>query len=87
MLSKCANPDCPSSFRYLHEGKLFRVHFDSSETESASTPYIDGDSKKPIRRVEFFWLCKDCSEKMTLHFEKGIGVSIRPVTRTEVMAS
>ena len=25
MLSKCANPDCPASFLYLHQGKLFRL--------------------------------------------------------------
>ena len=25
MLSKCANPGCPASFLYLHEGKLFRL--------------------------------------------------------------
>ena len=25
MLSKCANPGCPASFLYLHQGKLFRL--------------------------------------------------------------
>jgi len=25
MLSKSANPTCSASFRYLHNGKLFRV--------------------------------------------------------------
>ena len=25
MLSKCANPGCPATFLYLHQGKLFRL--------------------------------------------------------------
>ena len=25
MLAKCANPSCTASFRYLREGKLFRL--------------------------------------------------------------
>jgi hypothetical protein len=25
MLSKCANPSCPTTFRYLHEGKLYVI--------------------------------------------------------------
>jgi hypothetical protein len=29
MLSKCANPSCRASFRYLHEGKLFRIELAS----------------------------------------------------------
>ena len=29
MLSKCANPKCAASFRYLHEGRLFRVELES----------------------------------------------------------
>jgi hypothetical protein len=87
MLSKCANPGCPTSFRYLHEGKLFRIHVDPFASESDSTSGIGADRKKPARRVEFFWLCQDCSAKMTLSFEKGVGVTIQPVTRVHAMAS
>lgn len=25
MLSKCANPECSESFRYLHEGRIFHL--------------------------------------------------------------
>jgi len=38
----------------------------------------DQATRKPLRRLEFYWLCEDCAEKMTLVFERGIGVSIRP---------
>ncbi len=77
MVSKCANPECAAPFRYFHLGKLFRweteVGFDRRHTMG------EGDEmKKPRRRIEFYWLCENCSERMTLVFEKGVGVSPRP---------
>jgi len=36
MLSKCANPTCSAQFRYLHDGKVFRV--DLEERAAARTP-------------------------------------------------
>ena len=86
MLSKCANPGCPTSFRYLHEGKLFRIHIDPDGSESLSTSGMDAKAKKPSRHVEFFWLCQSCSAEMTLSFEKGVGVTIQPLTAS-AMAS
>jgi hypothetical protein len=78
VLSKCANPGCPAPFRYLHEGKLFRM-----EVESAGNgrPDFGADTelKKPGRRVEFFWLCEKCAAQVTLNFEKGGGVITKPL--------
>ena len=85
MLSKCANPGCPTSFRYLHEGKLFRIHMDANEPGSGFGE--PADAKKPARRVEFFWLCQQCSAEMTLSFEEGVGVKIRPLADLRAMAS
>jgi hypothetical protein len=85
MLSKCANPGCPNSFRYLHEGRLFRIHMDA--TESGSEVGVHAKEKKPARRVEFFWLCQKCSAEMTLSFEEGVGVKIRPLADLQAMAS
>jgi len=84
MLSKCANPGCFSSFRYLHEGKLFRVEtlVDGSEELFGTEP-----SKANHRRLEFFWLCSDCASKMTLRFEKGVGVAIMPFTEAQANAA
>jgi len=87
MLSKCANPGCPTSFRYLHEGKLFRIHVDPFAIEPGVTSGIGADRRKPVRRVEFFWLCQKCSATVTLSFEKGVGVTIKPVTAVHAMAS
>jgi hypothetical protein len=77
MVSKCANPECAASFRYFHLGKLFRweteVGFDRRRSMGK-----DDEMKKPIRRIEFYWLCENCADKMTLVFEKGVGVSAQP---------
>jgi len=86
MLSKCSNPDCPTLFRYLHDGKLFRIEVDAVNEETG-TFGIDPEAKKPVRRTEFFWLCRECSAEMTLDFEKGVGVKTRPLGRAHAIAS
>jgi hypothetical protein len=60
MLSKCANPDCTTTLHYLREGKVFKLEM------SAGSP---GEGRKPVRRVEHFWLCGECSQKLTLSFD------------------
>jgi hypothetical protein len=61
MLSKCANPDCTKTLRYLREGKVFK---------------IDSAGKKAPRKVEHFWLCGDCSRTMTLVPDRLNGMHI-----------
>jgi hypothetical protein len=58
MLSKCANPECSETFRYLHEGKIFYL---------APTPDIQiamGMHHPALQ--ERFWLCARCSTRMKL---------------------
>ena len=82
MVSKCANPACAASFRYFHKGQLFRL-----EILPASNPTDDNGMKKSVRRLEFYWLCDECARKMTLAFERGVGVSVRPkLTRSATAA-
>ena len=71
MLSKCANPECGESFRYLHEGKIFRL---SPTTEV----HIAAGTFKPALH-ERFWLCARCSKKMTLVWG-GTQVILAPLT-------
>jgi hypothetical protein len=82
MLSKCANPKCPSPFLYLSKGKLFRW-----ETPSVSSqkPEFGSDplAKQPPNRIEFFWLCSRCSPTMTLVYEKGTGITVKPLERAK----
>jgi hypothetical protein len=72
MVSKCANPNCSATFLYFHKGKLFRI-----ESTGGNPPVENSYGKKPAPRLEFFWLCDKCAEKMTLAFEPGVGISVR----------
>lgn len=75
MVSKCANPTCSVPFLYFHRGRLFRV-----ETEGRHDRRRDmsGQAGKPLRRIEFYWLCGECANKMTLAFDRTSGISVRP---------
>ena len=77
MVSKCANPDCAATFRYFHLGRLFRLEIDAGLDRRRSLG-ADDEIKKPLRRIEFYWLCQDCAQKMTIVFEKGVEVKPRP---------
>jgi hypothetical protein len=77
MVSKCANPDCSVPFRYFHTGKLFRGET-ASGFDRRRAMGQDAQQSKPLRRLEFFWLCEDCSGKMTLAFDTESGVTVRP---------
>jgi len=58
MVSKCANSACSATFRYMHEGTLFHLPIESAASEKAA-------SYDP-RTLESFWLCGECSRKMTI---------------------
>jgi hypothetical protein len=76
MLSKCANPECTAPFHYLREGKLFQIDSRAfAEPERAA-------EKKPVQRIEYFWLCGSCAEKMTLGLDRGKGVITVPLSST-----
>ena len=78
MLSKCANPACSIPFRRLREGKLFVV-----ETEYlAASDQHEGMSfrrAKALRRVEHYWLCEECSNLITLTFDRERGMITVPL--------
>lgn len=77
MVSKCANPQCEAPFRYFHQGKLFRLETEHGY-ERRKGLGDDTGMKKPLRRVEFFWLCEECATKLTLVSNKEIGVTVHP---------
>lgn len=54
MLGKCSNPSCFAPFRYMRDGILFRLEADPR----VHRPKAD--------RLEYFWLCRSCSSKMSL---------------------
>jgi hypothetical protein len=57
MLAKCANPECSHVFRYFGTGKLYRLSERQQHRASANLA------------VEHFWLCADCSPRMTIAVE------------------
>jgi len=57
MLSKCANPKCSETLRYLHQGKIFSL---------APTPEVQTVTGILPALEERFWLCEPCSKEMTL---------------------
>ncbi len=80
MLSKCANPSCPQSFHYLHSARLYRL-------ETGPGRPASGRDAKPSRKLEYFWLCADCSERLTLAYENGRGVIAVPLAPTRAAAA
>jgi hypothetical protein len=71
---KCANPACPTAFRWLAGGKFFRFRPESaaSHSEGKGAPSLLG-----IPGVEHYWLCEHCSHVFTLTFEENEGVMLK----------
>ena len=78
MLSKCANPSCSASFRYFHQGKLFRMEMETLGDQPADSEEVTS-SGRIVRRTEFFWLCDRCASEMTLESATRGRVFVRPV--------
>jgi hypothetical protein len=79
MLSKCANPDCSTPFLYLREGKLFRMEIPVDGTSENGQTTSVATNAAVRYRVEFFWLCDYCSNRMTVAWKHGQGVRAVPL--------
>jgi hypothetical protein len=86
MVSKCANPDCSNSFRYFHQGKLFRIDTTAGPDRRRTTLGRETAENGRLRRLEFFWLCDSCAESLTLIFDLQNGVSVQPRERSRAAA-
>ena len=96
MVSKCANPACSTPFHYLREGKIFRVEIEVTPPASteetiefsngSKTPFLVG-SRKPMRKLEHFWLCGTCAQTMSLLFDKDNGITVLPKQRARAVAA
>jgi hypothetical protein len=72
MLHKCVNPECAKLFRSMSAGKLFQVESERCDTRTLSPQPPRASRDRP--RVEYFWLCDECSVQWTLTFVKGEGM-------------
>jgi len=70
MLSKCANPSCPTTFRYLHEGRLYVIA--SPETLARHKPNCSSKSGQ----LEYAWLCSSCSLYLTIQIDEELGTRV-----------
>jgi hypothetical protein len=59
VVAKCANSTCGTAFRYLREGRLFRLEPDPAFDSGAEFDHS----------IEYFWLCQACSDSMTLRLD------------------
>ena len=76
MLSKCANPECSAMFRYLRQGKLFRLTpTPAVQTAAAALGY---------QLTERFWLCDLCSQQMTMIWDGNRAAIVPLPKRAEV---
>ena len=64
MVSKCANPECSTPFRYLSQGRLFSLPIERL------SPALSIATHTP-RQTEYFWLCDQCAAKLTLAWRQG----------------
>ncbi len=78
MLSKCANPNCPATFRYLHEGKLYVI-----ARREAPAGHMKCSSKSG--QLEYAWLCPSCSLYWTIQIDEECGT--RAVRKLEAKNS
>jgi hypothetical protein len=71
MLAKCLNPRCAARFRYLGEGRHFRLDF--SEASRRKQALLGGTppALEKERPVEHFWLCESCAPQMTIQFSEA----------------
>lgn len=71
VLQKCANPVCGAQFRYLHQGKLFEVEIQYSDSPPPN------DQREPSNgnvHVERWWLCSGCAVHTTVRFDRKQGL-------------
>lgn len=71
---KCANPACPTAFRWLAGGKFFRF-----QPQPVASHSNDEGAPSPLgtHRVKHYWLCEHCSHVFTLAFEENEGVMLK----------
>lgn len=77
MLSKCVNPACSASFRYLHQGRLFLLDV----ADDADIGRLSCHEGLAAHRLRYFWLCDACCRSMTV-VERGRGVEVVSLTPT-----
>jgi hypothetical protein len=69
MTSHCANPDCAVPLRLLRDGRLYQFEV---------RPQAPKEPANSSRSLSHFWLCGECSSKLTLVFDQLKAVVVKP---------
>jgi hypothetical protein len=77
MVSKCANPECSETFKYLHQGKIFRL------CPTPEAEVVAGTLDPSL--YERFWLCDKCSKEMKLIWD-GTQIRFTALPREKIQA-
>jgi hypothetical protein len=72
MVSQCANPDCRAPFLYFRNGKLFAIPRSTALKQE---------------RVEFFWLCGECTAHWQMEITLNGAMNLVPRPQTALLAS
>jgi len=64
VLSKCAHPACLGQFRYLRQGKVFKVRMPVAAARSHE------------HRIEYFWLCENCALAFKVVLREGAVMTV-----------
>jgi hypothetical protein len=67
MVSQCLNPECGVPFLYLREGRLIALRWRAKPATA--------------ERVEFFWLCGECANHMTVEMKRKGEMNLIPIHR------
>jgi hypothetical protein len=74
MRQSCAT----TPFQYLRDGKLFQIDSPMDDPLGLRPGLVT--EPRPPHRIEFFWLCAECSSTLTLAFQRGKGVVTVPLS-------
>ncbi len=74
MLSKCANPTCSTTFRYLSEGKLYPIDSKAASVRHGARAGSKYAGQSCI--CEYFWLCSSCSRDLTIQIDNNSEISV-----------
>lgn len=86
MLSHCANSQCSKPFVRLGEGKLFLVSREDAPGAGRPPSSPPSRNQQPLRQVERYWLCDQCSQVSTLFYD-GANIELLPLSGAARLAA
>lgn len=86
MVDKCANPLCPSLFRYFGKGRLFAFELRSPTLPCRDVPAAICE-KHPSHATVCFWLCECCCRDLIVTFSSSEGMQVVPRTEAPSAAT